>query len=140
MRTIDEQLIELVQSSMGRAYEELSSPDAWTRETRDTMVEKSRRFNEQLSVQGVELVERLCQEQLDGHPVLYWFIFRGVLLGELELFIASRGQIDAATDEQIKDSAFDHSWLTEQIRTRYAELTALDEKLEPYNLDVSEEL
>jgi hypothetical protein len=63
-----------------------------------------------------------------------------MLMGELELFLASRSQIDTATDEQISESPFDHQWLTEQIRSRYQELEKIDVLLEPFSPEAVEEL
>lgn len=140
MRTIDEALFEIVQRSMGNVYEQLSDPASWTRETRDQMVEKSRTLNTGVTEEGLELVKRLLEAEVEGKPALYWFIFRGMLMGELELFLASRSQIDTATDDQIKDSPFDHQWLTEQIRARYQELERVDTLLEPFSPEVVEEL
>lgn len=140
MRTIDEALFEIVQRSMGDVYEQLSDPGSWTRETRDQMVEKSRALNIGVTEEGLELVKRLLDAEVEGKPALYWFILRGMLMGELELFLASRSQIDTATDEQIKESPFDHQWLTEQIRSRYQELEKIDVLLEPFSPEVVEEL
>lgn len=140
MRTIDESLFEIVQRSMGEAYELLSDPTSWTLETRDDMVAKSRALNLSLTAEGVDLIKRLIDAEVDGKSALFLFIFRGTLLGELELFLAARAQIDMATDEQIKDSPFDHSWLTEQIRVRYKEIEAIDLLLEPFNPEEAEEI
>lgn len=140
MTTIDEELFKIVQSRMSQAYEDLSDPDQWTRESRDAMVAKSRNLNLQLSDEGVTMVEQLLKQEINGKSVMYWLILRGVLMGELELFVASRSQIDTATDEQLADSPFDHSWLTEQIRVRYKELADLDVLLEPYTPDSVEEI
>lgn len=140
MRTIDEALFEIVQRSMGVVYDQLSDPDSWTRETRDLMVEKSRTLNMNITEEGVELVRRLLDSTVEGKPALYWFILRGMLMGELELFLSSRAQIDTATDEQIKESPFDHEWLTHQIRIRYQQLDGVEKLLEPFSPEAVEEL
>lgn len=127
--TLDQALNDIVEIRLSAKLAEITDPDAWTKESRDELYEKVLEVNSDSISAAIELIDDFSKKEVDGKPLLHWYIEQYSLQTVLQLLSEIRDKADAMTEDERKDFAFDTEWLTVRIQAVYTRLRVVSSKI-----------
>ena len=128
MKTLDELLSERAQAEYQNSLAEVLNPASWTAENRDDKLVEVRRLAEGVCDISENFVKDLLETKIDSSSVLWLKIKEQFVMGEIELLMGFRDELDSVTETPI-EIPISYDWLNAHIKARYEEIIEINEKI-----------